>query len=138
MYTRAIALRPGLWRHHYEFGTYLFRLKGDVDGAERAFETAAALHQGPAPLVLLGLVRLTRSDLDGAEQYFRRAQEISPLPATLYNLGLVNYYRGQYELALRNWRTVLESAPRDPGYRAAVADALAPAWQARRVESRAH
>ena len=124
MYQRAIALRPGLWRHHYEYGTYLFRLKGDVDGAERAFETAAALHQGPAPLVLLGLVRLTRSDLDGAEQYFRRAQEISPLPATLYNLGLVNYYRGQYELALRNWRTVLESAPRDPGYRAAVADAL--------------
>jgi tetratricopeptide (TPR) repeat protein len=124
MFRRAIALRPGFWGHHYDFGAFLFRLKGDVDAAEREFRTAASLHQGPAPLVLLGVIRMTRSDLDGAEQYFRQAQEMSPLPATLYNLGLINYYRGQYDLALRNWRSVLESAPREPGYRAAVADAL--------------
>jgi serine/threonine protein kinase/tetratricopeptide (TPR) repeat protein len=124
MFERALALRPGFWRHHYDFGTYLFRLKGDVDAAEREVRTAASLHQGPAPLVLLGIIRLTRSDLDGAERYLRQAQELSPLPATLYNLGLINYYRGQYDLALRNWRAVLESAPREPGYRAAVADAL--------------
>jgi tetratricopeptide (TPR) repeat protein len=124
MFSRAIRLRPGFWGHHYDFGTFLFRLKGDVDAAEREFQTAAALHEGPAPLVLLGVIRMTRSDLEGAERYLRQAQEISPLPATLYNLGLVNYYRGQYDLALRNWRAVLESAPRQPGYRAAVADAL--------------
>jgi tetratricopeptide (TPR) repeat protein len=136
MFIRAIELRPGFWRHHYDFGTFLFRLKGDIDAAEREFQTAASLHQGPAPLVLLGLVRLARSDLDGAERYLRQAQELSPLPATLYNLGLINYYRGQYDLALRNWSAVLESAPREPGYRAAVADALR--QMGRLDESKAH
>jgi tetratricopeptide (TPR) repeat protein/TolB-like protein/predicted Ser/Thr protein kinase len=125
MYERASALRPAYWRHHYDLGVFLWRLKGDLTAAQSRLEQAAALHpDGPAPFVGLAYVHLTRGRLDDAEACFRKAQDRSPHPSTQYGLGLVHYYRGQYELALRNWRAVLAAAPDRPLYRAAVADAL--------------
>lgn len=125
MYSRAIALRPSYWLNHYELGRYMFSILGNLDEARVHLLKANELYpDGPSPLILLGLIDLTRGDLANAETFFRKVLERSSNPYAQNGLGLVYYYRGQYDLALRNWQALLLQQPNQSLYQANVADAL--------------
>lgn len=125
MYSRAIALRPSYWLNHYELGRYMFSILGNLDEARVHLLKANELYpDGPSPLILLGLVDLTRGDLANAETFFRKVLERSSNSYAQNGLGLVYYYRGQYDLALRNWQALLLQEPNQSLYQANVADAL--------------
>ena len=125
MYERAVALRPNYWLNYYDYGRFSWQYAGNLEAAQLQLQKATELHpEGFAPIVVLGILYMTKGDLESAEQKFRKALEISPNSYAYSNLGMVYYYRGQYELALRNWQAVLKEAPDEPSNQANVADAL--------------
>jgi eukaryotic-like serine/threonine-protein kinase len=122
MYEQAIALRPNYWWNHYTLGRFLFGI-ASFDEAKVDLLKACELHpDGAAPLVLLGLIDLTKGDLGSAESFFRKALEHGPDINAQSNLSLVYYYRGKYDLALRSIQASLPQAPDDPLLHANLAD----------------
>jgi len=123
MYERAIELRPNYWRNHYVLGKFFYLSVGNVQEARPHLLKANELHPGgSAPLVLLGLVDLTRGDLGSAESFFRKALEYGPDIYAQTDLGLVYFYRGKYDLALRTWQSLIQQVPDDTLYINNLAD----------------
>lgn len=123
MYERAIELRPNYWRNFYVLGKFFYLSVGNVEKSRPYLLKANELHpDGSAPLVLLGLVDLTRGDLNSAETFFRKALDSGPDIYAQTNLGLVYFYRGKYDLALRAWKALTEEVPDDTLYIMNLAD----------------
>ncbi|MCI0615262.1 tetratricopeptide repeat protein, partial [bacterium] len=124
MYEKAIALRPNFWQNRYMYGRFLYITVGNLDDARSELLKANELYpDGPAPLIVLGLIDLTRGELVSAEAFFRKVLDQGPNQYAQNSLGLVYYYRGKYDLALRTWLDLLQQIPDQTRYQANVADA---------------
>jgi eukaryotic-like serine/threonine-protein kinase len=124
MYERAIALRPNYWLNHYSLGVFQFNVVGNLDEARKSLLKANELYpDGSAPLVVLGLIELTRGNLSEAEDFFRKALEKGPDLLAQNNLGIVYYYRKKFDLALRTFQELLQQAPDQAIYESNIADA---------------
>lgn len=123
MFEKAIALRPNYWLNHFAFGSFLFGI-GNLEKSRAHLLKANELYpEGSAPLVLIGIVDMTRGNLASAETFFRKALEHGPDPAAQNNLGIVYYYRGKYDLALRTFQLLLQQFPDQIIYESNIADA---------------
>lgn len=123
MYERAIDLRPNYWRNQYALGRFLYFSLGNFDEAELHLLKANELYpEGSSPLVVLGLIALTRGELTSAENFFRRVLDRGPDFYAQFNLGLIYYYQQKYGLAVRTWQTTVEQAPDDSTSQSNLAD----------------
>jgi tetratricopeptide (TPR) repeat protein len=124
-YQTALALRPGLWITHYDYGRYLQYHSAEPERARQHLEKAVEYHpNGVGPTVALGDTYLNEGKLDEAAEWFRKALEHRRSPWAHYNLGAVYYYRGEYELAHRSFQAALERLPDRPAFEVAAGDAL--------------
>ena len=81
------------------------RVKDASPEALRKMEARLAPHEregdDPAPLRLLGRVRLALDDVPGAEKAFVRALELAPLDGrNLFHMGLLHLHKGKPRLAI--------------------------------------
>ena len=99
--TRACAIEPGYWRHHFDLGNYHFS-KHEITNALQAFQMAADLKPNLASLLNLGTLYKCLGRLDLSEQSYRRAQQIDPENYAVKDmLGSLLYFREDFEQSAR-------------------------------------
>jgi len=112
LWTWATEKQPGAAIAHYNLGEYL-RSQGDLDGAVRCWQTAAAMAPWFSwPLNQLGNVAVLRGAIDDARAYYERATLVNETdPEAQYNLASFLEDQGQTAEARRHYEIFLRVAP---------------------------
>ena len=117
VYKKILAIDLYFAKAHAGMGDALFRMERyeeAIESLERSVELDAIPASAIAPLILMGQAasKLGRS-LDVA-QYYERAVELAPENAiALGNLAAIRFQEQRYEDALRLFRSLRDSEPRD-------------------------
>jgi tetratricopeptide (TPR) repeat protein len=124
----ALALDPDYAPAFIAFGSLSY-LKGDTDGARKAYDRAIELKPESADFRMVrGSYYWEIGDTESAVFDYAKAHELAPeTPLPLFHLGVVEFHRGQYTKALQQLNQSLQSDLRyAPAYyaRALVNDSL--------------
>ena len=121
-YRRAIALRPGYWRHHLGLGVFYFTT-GRVDEAIGTFRRVTELRPDSSwGFQMLGTSYHTLGRLREAVPYYETAIRLGPDARAYSNLGTAYYQLGRLEEARAAYVRAAALEPADPLKRRNLAD----------------
>jgi len=121
-YQRAIALRPGYWRHHQGLGVFYFTT-GRVDDAIGAFRRVTELRPDSSwGFQMLGTSYHALGRLREAVPYYQTAIRLGPDARAYSNLGTAFYQLGRLEEARAAYVRAAALEPADPLKRRNLAD----------------
>jgi tetratricopeptide (TPR) repeat protein len=113
-YRRALALRPGYWRHHQGLGVFYF-MTGRIDDAIASFTRVTELRPDSSwGYQMLGTCHHTVGALAKAVPFYEKAIQLAPDARAYSNLGTAYYQLGRLDEARGAYLRAAALEPGDP------------------------
>lgn len=110
-YEHSVGSDPAFARGYVELGLAYFQLEKLAE-SEKAFVTAAKIHEDSCALCGLGMVYHREERFEEAEVALKKALDLNPFDNCAINyLGRVYYQQGKYQPAIEAFRKELEIRP---------------------------